>query len=227
MDWNTLLADEQQKPYFQTMLAQIKQQRQHGITIYPSDKKLYQALELTPFEQVKVVILGQDPYHGEGQAHGLAFSVGNGIKVPPSLVNIYKELASDIDDFKIPTHGDLTSWAKQGVLLLNTILSVQQGNAHSHAKLGWESYTDKIIELLNQQKQNIVFILWGANAHKKGKFIDQKKHCVLTSVHPSPLSAYRGFLGCRHFSKTNCYLARHQLPIIDWRISDKQLSLLA
>lgn len=225
MNWQALLKSEQQQDYFQSMLATIAKQRAQGIEIFPPDEEIYTALKLTPFDDVKVVILGQDPYHGPGQAHGLSFSVKQGVKVPPSLANMYKELQSDIDGFTIPAHGDLTRWAQQGVLLLNTVLTVQQGNAHSHAKLGWEKYTDQIIAKINEYQSNIVFVLWGAHAQKKGRFIDTHKHLVLTSAHPSPLSSYRGFFGCRHFSKINQYLEANNLKKIDWQIFDSQSSL--
>lgn len=218
MNWNTLLFEEQNKPYFKEMQSIISSQRQSGMSIYPPQDDVFSAFTLTPINKVKVVILGQDPYHGAGQAHGLSFSVQPGIKIPPSLANIYKELATDIKGFKIPEHGHLNSWAEQGVLLLNTVLTVEQGKAHSHAKLGWETYTDKVIAVLSESTNNIVFLLWGAHAQKKGKIIDTNKHCILTSVHPSPLSAYRGFFGCQHFSKTNQYLIQHQQTEIDWHL---------
>ena len=167
-----------------------------------------------------MVILGQDPYHGEGQAHGLAFSVLPNIKIPPSLTNIYKELCTDIDDFVTPNHGFLQPWAKQGVLLLNTVLTVQQANAHSHAKLGWETFTDAVIAELNEQNGHCVFILWGAHAQKKGRNINNGKHLVLAGPHPSPLSAYRGFFGSKPFSQTNTWLASKGLSPIDWRLTD-------
>ncbi|MGL4919119.1 MAG: uracil-DNA glycosylase, partial [Plesiomonas shigelloides] len=175
------------------------------------------AFRYTPFEQVKVVILGQDPYHGPNQAHGLCFSVQPGVPVPPSLVNMYKELAQDIAGFQIPQHGYLKSWADQGVLLLNTVLTVERGQAHSHAKLGWETFTDRVIAAVNEHRQGVVFLLWGAHAQKKGRIIDRQRHHVLTAPHPSPLSAHRGFLGCRHFSQTNQLLAQQNLPAIDWQ----------
>ncbi len=224
--WQSLLNNEQQQPYFIDMVDKIAAERASGIEVFPQDKDIYQAMELTEFDNIKVVILGQDPYHGPEQAHGLAFSVQPGIKTPPSLVNIYKELATDINGFTIPKHGYLKSWAEQGVLLLNTVLTVQRGNAHSHAKLGWEIYTDKIIELINRHQQGVVFLLWGSHAQKKGAFIDTDKHCVLTSAHPSPLSAYRGFFGCKHFSKANEYLHSINKTEIDWQITDSQMLLL-
>ncbi|WP_221931802.1 uracil-DNA glycosylase [Thalassomonas sp. M1454] len=225
MHWHELLKSEQEQEYFQSILTTIANERAQGVNIFPSDDELYTALELTSFDDLKVVILGQDPYHGPGQAHGLSFSVKQGVKIPPSLANMYKELATDIEGFTIPTHGNLTSWAKQGVLLLNTVLSVQQGNAHSHAKLGWERYTDAIIAKINEHKSNVVFVLWGAHAQKKGRFIDSTKHLVLTSAHPSPLSSYRGFFGCQHFSKINQYLIANKIKPIDWQIDEQQPSL--
>lgn len=165
-----------------------------------------------------MVILGQDPYHGFNQAHGLAFSVKPGIAPPPSLVNMYKELAADVG-FQIPQHGYLIDWAKQGVLLLNTVLTVEQGRAHSHANIGWETFTDKVIAQLNQHREKLVFLLWGSHAQKKGQFIDRSRHCILTAPHPSPLSAHRGFLGCRHFSRTNDYLRSNGIQEIDWQLA--------
>ncbi|WOH39330.1 uracil-DNA glycosylase [Thalassotalea fonticola] len=230
MNWNNLLSTEQQQEYFQVMLKNIADERAQGIDIYPSNDEILTAFSLTPFAQVKVVILGQDPYHGEGQAHGLSFSVKPGIKVPPSLANMYKELVTDIEGFNTPNHGCLTPWAKQGVLLLNTVLTVQKANAHSHAKLGWERYTDKVIELINQHSSGVVFMLWGSHAQKKGKFIDTNKHFVLSTVHPSPLSAYRGFFGCKHFSKANKYLISQKQSAINWQLdnidNEGQISLL-
>ena len=165
-----------------------------------------------------MVILGQDPYHGAGQAHGLSFSVQAGVAPPPSLVNIYKELADDIAGFQIPAHGCLQHWAEQGVLLLNTVLTVRAGQAHSHAALGWETFTDRVIAMLNQEREGLVFLLWGSHAQKKGAFIDRSRHCVLTAPHPSPLSAYRGFFGCKHFSQANAYLQQQGLAAIDWQV---------
>ena len=186
--------------------------------IYPPQNEIFNAFKLTEFEQVKVVILGQDPYHGPNQAHGLAFSVKPNVPPPPSLVNMYKELATDIAGFQIPNHGYLVEWAQQGVLLLNTVLTVEQGLAHSHANFGWETFTDRVITALNQQREHLVFLLWGSHAQKKGQFIDRERHCVLTAPHPSPLSAHRGFFGCRHFSKTNDYLRAHQIGEINWQL---------
>ena len=218
--WQTLINQEQAKPYFQSLLTNIQQQRADGLTIFPSENNIFNAFENVDISEVKVVILGQDPYHGEGQAHGLAFSVLPNIKIPPSLANIYKELCTDIDDFVTPNHGFLQPWAKQGVLLLNTVLTVQQANAHSHAKLGWETFTDAVITELNEQNDHCVFILWGAHAQKKGRNINNGKHLVLAGPHPSPLSAYRGFFGSKPFSQTNTWLASKGLSPIDWRLTD-------
>jgi len=218
--WQTLINQEQAKPYFQSLLTNIQQQRADGLTIFPSENNVFNAFENVDISEVKVVILGQDPYHGEGQAHGLAFSVLPNIKIPPSLTNIYKELCTDIDDFVTPNHGFLQPWAKQGVLLLNTVLTVQQANAHSHAKLGWETFTDAVITELNEQNDHCVFILWGAHAQKKGRNINNGKHLVLAGPHPSPLSAYRGFFGSKPFSQTNTWLASKGLSPIDWRLTD-------
>ena len=217
--WTELIYREKQKTYLVDTYSYIQKRKAQGIEVFPQESDIFTAFELTPLENVKVVILGQDPYHGAGQAHGLCFSVNEGITVPPSLRNIYKELAVDIDDFVIPMHGNLTSWAKQGVLMLNTVLTVEAGEAHSHKKLGWEKFTDVVIDTLNQQTSPIIFILWGAHAQKKGKHIDQKKHKVLAGPHPSPLSAHRGFFGCRHFSQANQYLVELGKSPIDWKIS--------
>lgn len=216
--WKEAIGHEKQQPYFQHILQQVQQARQSGRTIYPPQEEVFSAFRLTEFDQVRVVILGQDPYHGVNQAHGLAFSVKPSIAPPPSLVNIYKELSTDIMGFQTPSHGYLVSWAKQGVLLLNTVLTVEQGLAHSHANFGWETFTDRVIHVLNEQRDHLVFLLWGSHAQKKGQFIDRTKHCVLTSPHPSPLSAHRGFFGCRHFSKTNQYLRHHNLTEINWQL---------
>ncbi|MDO5667218.1 MAG: uracil-DNA glycosylase [Alcaligenaceae bacterium] len=216
--WEQLIATEQSKAYFNNLMQQIESQRERSLVIYPPQNEIFKAFELTPLEQVKVVVLGQDPYHGPNQAHGLAFSVNQGVAQPPSLQNIFKELARDIPDFEVPTHGDLRSWARQGVFLLNTVLTVQQAQAHSHADLGWEQFTDEVIAILNAQRENLVFLLWGAHAQKKGRFIDQNKHLVLMAPHPSPLSAYRGFFGCGHFSKSNQYLMEHGREAINWSL---------
>lgn len=218
LTWTDVLGQEQEQAYFKHTLAQVKQEREQGITIYPPAEQVFSAFESTPFEQVKVVIIGQDPYHGPNQAHGLCFSVLPGVKTPPSLVNIYKELAQDITGFSIPNHGYLQSWAEQGVLLLNTVLTVQQGNAHSHKHLGWEQYTDQVINALNEHKEGLVFLLWGAHAKKKAASIDRSKHSVLSGPHPSPLSAHRGFFGCKHFSATNEILTEQGAQQINWHL---------
>lgn len=216
--WQALINKAQQQRYFQDLMQTVEQQRNEGINIYPVKQDVFNAFSFADLPEVNVVILGQDPYHGAGQAHGLAFSVRDGVKVPPSLVNMYKELNTDIENFTIPQHGNLTSWAEQGVLLLNTVLTVQEANAHSHAKLGWEQFTDDIIDAINHDNPGCVFILWGAHAKKKGKSIDQQKHLVLTGPHPSPLSAYRGFFGCKHFSKANSWLKQQGKKTIDWKL---------
>ena len=215
-DWDEQLQKEVEKPYFNELrYALAKEYKLH--TVYPSKENLFQALKLTSYEHTKVVILGQDPYHGPGQAHGLSFSVLPGVRIPPSLSNIYKELHSDLG-VPIPNNGYLVPWAEQGVLLLNTVLTVRDGQANSHKGLGWERFTDAVIEKLNERDQPVVFILWGSHAQKKGAFIDRNKHLVLESVHPSPLSVHRGFYGSKPFSKTNAFLESHGMKPIDWSI---------
>ncbi|MBD1580842.1 uracil-DNA glycosylase [Pseudoalteromonas sp. S16_S37] len=216
--WQDLLGQEKQQSYFQDTLNYVAQRRSEGVTVYPPQEQVFEAFKVTPFNEVKVVILGQDPYHGPNQAHGLCFSVLPGIKPPPSLANMYKELVQDIDGFTIPSHGYLLPWTQQGVLLLNTVLTVEQGAAHSHKTLGWERFTDVVIEQLNQYGDGIVFLLWGSHAQKKGKCIDQQRHHVLHAPHPSPLSAHRGFLGCKHFSKTNQLLKNMGKQPINWQV---------
>lgn len=216
--WHQAIGAEKQKPYFQHILDVVRAERMAGKIIYPPASDVFNAFKATEFAQVKIVILGQDPYHGPQQAHGLSFSVRKGIAIPPSLVNIYKELAADIPGFQIPQHGYLQHWAEQGVLLLNTVLTVRAGQAHSHATLGWETFTDQVIASLNEGRENVVFMLWGSHAQKKGSMIDRRKHLVLTASHPSPLSAYRGFLGCKHFSQANAYLQAQGLSPIDWQL---------
>lgn len=218
--WKKHLLSEFQKPYMQS-LRQFLVQEVKAKKIYPAPSEYFAAFNRTPFEKVKVVILGQDPYHGEGQAHGLCFSVRPGVDIPPSLQNIFKELEADLD-FKKPDHGFLIEWAEQGVLLLNSTLTVQAANAGSHQKKGWEEFTDAAIRFLNEERSHIVFLLWGSYAQKKGEFIDRKKHFVLEAPHPSPLSAHRGFLGCRHFSKTNKYLSAAGMEPIRWQLSTKK-----
>ncbi|WP_071057979.1 uracil-DNA glycosylase [Pelistega sp. MC2] len=215
--WVEAIGAEKQKEYFIQLLDKVHHARQLG-TIYPAAKDVFNAFRYTNFAEVKVVILGQDPYHGPNQAHGLAFSVQEGVDIPPSLKNIYKELSRDISGFKIPLHGYLKKWADQGVLLLNTVLTVQAGLAHSHASWGWERFTDKVIQVLNEEREGVVFLLWGSHAQKKGALIDRQKHLVLTSAHPSPLSAHRGFLGNHHFSQTNAYLVNRGETPINWQV---------
>ena len=216
--WTDVLEAEKQQEYFKKTLDFVAQKRSEGINVFPPADEVFSAFKSTAFADVKVVILGQDPYHGPGQAHGLAFSVKPGVKAPPSLANMYKELEQDIPGFKIPQHGYLNAWAQQGVLLLNSVLTVEQGQAHSHKSLGWETFTDKVIAALNDHATDIVFILWGSHAQKKGHKIDTVKHTVLKGPHPSPLSAYRGFFGCKHFSKANDALIAHGKTPIDWAL---------
>ncbi|WP_053766149.1 uracil-DNA glycosylase [Enterococcus hirae] len=216
--WQTILTDEFEKEYYQKLRKFLKKEYTTQ-KIHPDMYHIYEALELTPYEKVKVVILGQDPYHGVNQAHGLSFSVQPGVKIPPSLNNIYKELQSDLGISPVK-HGNLVSWAKQGVLLLNTVLTVREGQAYSHRGKGWEILTDKIIEKLNEREKPIVFILWGKPAQEKMKMIDKSRHISLTSAHPSPLSAHRGFLGSKPFSKTNdALMALGETPI-DWQLPE-------
>ena len=219
VSWHDALKEEKTKAYFIDTLAHINQARRNGEIIYPSRKNVFNALAMTPLANTKVVIIGQDPYHGPNQAHGLCFSVQKGIAQPPSLKNIFKELQRDCQIIP-PKHGSLTSWAEQGVLLLNTVLTVKHGQAHSHAKLGWETFTDAVIQSVSQHADYAVFLLWGSHAQKKSPLIDLGKHSILKSTHPSPLSAHRGFLGCGHFSKTNTLLQEHGKEPIDWQIPD-------
>ncbi|HHF0414273.1 TPA: uracil-DNA glycosylase [Haemophilus influenzae] len=217
-NWTDVIGTEKAQPYFQHTLQQVHLARANGKTIYPPQKEVFNTFKYTAFGDVKVVILGQDPYHGPNQAHGLAFSVKPEVAIPPSLLNIYKELTQDISGFQMPSNGYLVKWAEQGVLLLNTVLTVERGMAHSHANLGWERFTDKVIAVLNEHREKLVFLLWGSHAQKKGQIIDRTRHLVLTAPHPSPLSAHRGFFGCRHFSKTNSYLESNGMKPIDWQI---------
>jgi len=215
--WKALLQPEFERDYMRELRAFLLQEKQTGKQVYPAGRDMFNALNSTPFDRVRVVILGQDPYHGPGQAHGLCFSVQPGVEIPPSLRNIYKELASDLG-IAPARHGCLQSWAAQGVLLLNAVLSVEAGRAASHQGRGWEQFTDRIIALLNERREHLVFMLWGSHAQKKGQFIDRSRHLVLESPHPSPLSASRGFLGNRHFSRANHYLLAHGLEAVDWRV---------
>jgi len=212
--WKAVLSDEFEKPYFEKLTEFVHQEyRSH--TVYPPAKLIFNAFDQCPFDHLKVVILGQDPYHGPGQAHGLCFSVNDGVDFPPSLRNIFKELKRDVDK-PIPASGNLTDWAKQGVLLLNATLTVRAHQAGSHQKKGWEDFTDAVIHRINETKENVVFILWGSYAIRKGEFIDRNKHLVLTSVHPSPLSASRGFFGNKHFSRANEFLTEKGIERIRW-----------
>ena len=213
-DWDGILADECQKPYYKALHEFLKQEYSTR-RIYPDMHDIFNALKYTAFKDTKVCIIGQDPYHGPGQAHGLCFSVKKGVALPPSLVNIYKEISDDLN-VQMPPYGELTGWAKQGVLLLNTVLTVRAGSPNSHKDKGWEQFTDRVISELNKKKTPVVFLLWGANAEKKARIITNPLHKKLVTVHPSPLSAYRGFFGCRHFSKTNAILKANGLKEIEW-----------
>ena len=213
-EWRELLQEEFDSPYFEELTAFVRAEYASG-TVYPAGRNIFRALDKCPPSKVKVVIIGQDPYHGPGQAHGLCFSVTEGVPNPPSLQNIFKEIQSDLGK-PMPPHGDLTRWARQGVLLLNATLTVQAHQAGSHQRKGWEEFTDAAIRCLAEEREHLVFILWGAYAQKKGAFIDRTKHLVLTSAHPSPLSAYNGFFGNKHFSRANEYLTAHGLAEIDW-----------
>lgn len=215
--WLSVLAEEFNKPYF-TQLKQFLEDEKKKYRIYPPGKSIFAAFNLTPFHQVKVVIIGQDPYHGAGQAHGLSFSVPDGVKQPPSLQNIFKELHADLN-VPIPQNGNLISWAKQGVLLLNATLTVRENTPGSHQGKGWEEFTDAVILKLSEERKNLVFLLWGNYAKQKGSHINRETHLVLEAPHPSPL-ARGGFFGCRHFSKTNAYLRQHHIPEINWEIRD-------
>ena len=215
--WTQHLLGEFAADYMASLRQFLLQEKARGKRIFPAGKVIFNALDSTEFDAVKIVILGQDPYHGPGQAHGLCFSVEPGVAVPPSLLNIYKELHGDTG-FNIPAHGCLKQWAEQGVLLLNSVLTVEAGRAASHQGMGWEQFTDKIIDVLNREKQGVVFILWGAYAQKKGAMIDRQRHLVLQSPHPSPLSASRGFFGNKHFSRANEYLLSHGRNAVDWQL---------
>ncbi len=203
--WNSALKEEFAKPYFEQIVTFLKREKQQGKIIYPNGPDIFRAFELTPFSKVRVLLLGQDPYHGANQAHGLCFSVNPGVKIPPSLANIYKELNTDLG-LPIPASGDLSPWAKQGVLMLNASLTVEASKPMSHAQIGWETFTDAVIKKLSDEKEGVVFLLWGKFAQQKEVLIDTTKHTVLKAAHPSPFSAYNGFLGCRHFSKLNSLL---------------------
>ena len=215
--WKEALAEEFITESFFQLREFLKQEKSHKRTIYPPGNQIFAAFEATPFHKVKVVILGQDPYHGQGQAHGLCFSVPNGSNPPPSLINIYKELRADLG-ISIPEHGNLLQWAKQGVLLLNATLTVRANEAGSHQKKGWENFTDSAIKMLSIKRENLVFLLWGRYAQAKENLIDSSKHLVLKAAHPSPLSAYNGFFGCRHFSKTNQFLESCGVEPVNWQL---------
>ena len=214
-DWESVLKEEFKKKYFLDLIQFLKKQKEGNKIIYPDQENIFKAFQLTTIKNIKVVILGQDPYHGDGQAHGLSFSVPEGVKLPPSLKNILKELESDLN-VNVRTSGDLSHWAEQGVLLLNAVLTVEAGLANSHQGKGWEQFTDEIIKYISSVKKNVVFILWGSYAQKKKSLIDDRKHFIIEGVHPSPLSSYRGFFGSRPFSKTNQYLKSHGIEEIQW-----------
>lgn len=213
-DWDDILKDEWEKPYYRQLHNFLKEEYSTR-RIYPDMHDIFNALKYTPFSDTKVCIIGQDPYHGPGQAHGLCFSVKKGVALPPSLVNIYKEITDDVG-VAMPPYGDLTGWAKQGILLLNTVLTVRAGSPNSHKDKGWEIFTDRVISELNKKETPVVFLLWGANAERKARIITNPIHKKLITVHPSPLSAYRGFFGCRHFSKTNEILEQNGMSKIEW-----------
>ena len=217
-DWDEILADEWQKPYYLKLRGFLKTEYA-ARTVYPDMNDIFNALKYTPFSNVKAVIIGQDPYHGKGQAHGLCFSVKKGVDAPPSLKNIYKEIENDLG-IAPPSHGELIEWAKQGVLMLNTVLTVRESSPNSHKGMGWETFTDRIISELDRKQTPVVFLLWGANARKKAEIIKNPIHKKLITVHPSPLSAYGGFFGCKHFSKTNEILTSTGLTPINWKISE-------
>ena len=215
--WQARVGEWLQRDDMQQLAAFLRQRKAEGVAVYPPGREMFAAFNATPFDRVKVVILGQDPYHGPGQAHGLSFSVPPGVAVPPSLLNIYKELEADLG-LPRPGHGCLLPWAQRGVLLLNAVLSVEQGQPGSHQGRGWEGFTDHVVDVLNREREGLVFMLWGSYAQKKGAKIDAGRHRVLRAPHPSPLSAHRGFLGCGHFSQANDYLQRRGLGAVDWRL---------
>ncbi|MBK6730213.1 MAG: uracil-DNA glycosylase [Bacteroidetes bacterium] len=215
--WLHALQPEFSKAYFLYIKTFLKSEKKNKKAIYPPGSLIFNAFNQTPFDKVKVIILGQDPYHGEGQAHGLSFSVPDGIKPPPSLVNIFKELQSDLQ-IPIPQSGNLSHWAQQGVFLLNAMLTVESNQSASHQKIGWQYFTDAAIKQLSEKKEHLVFLLWGKFAQQKKVLIDANKHLILEAAHPSPFSAYNGFFGCKHFSKTNAYLAQHNLELINWQL---------
>ncbi|MGN6478820.1 uracil-DNA glycosylase [Luteibacter sp.] len=215
--WKERVGDHLDRPEMLELSTFLRDEKAHGKVIYPPGPEIFNAFEHTPFDKVRVVILGQDPYHGPGQAHGLSFSVRPGVRVPPSLQNMFKEIESCLG-IPRPDHGCLTTWADRGVLLLNAVLTVEAGQAGSHQGKGWEGFTDAAIDALNREREGLVFMLWGSHAQKKGQLIDGKRHCILRSVHPSPLSAHRGFMGCGHFAKANAYLIERGEQPIDWSL---------
>lgn len=216
--WKQVLKEEFEKPYFDQIVNFLKTERAAGKTTFPSGPNIFNAFNKTPFDKVKVVILGQDPYHGIGQAHGLSFSVLPGVKIPPSLQNIFKEIKADIGVENSPSFGDLTHWAEQGILLLNAALTVRNGEPMSHAKIGWAQFTDAVIKTISDKKENVIFLLWGKFAQDKQVLINTDSHYILKAAHPSPLSAHNGFFGCKHFSKTNEILVKHGENPIDWKL---------
>ena len=222
-DWRTFLKEELYSDNFQAIISALQTER-NTYTVFPKNDELFNAFNITSLENLKIVILGQDPYHGKKQAHGLSFSVPNGVKTPPSLRNIFKELQADLN-IPISNNGNLSPWGKQGVLLLNATLTVREKEAGSHQKLGWENFTDRIIDKISKNKEGIIFLLWGAFAQKKSILIDVKKHHILTAAHPSPFSAYRGFFGCKHFSKTNEILIKNNQQPINWKLCSEPLTL--
>ncbi|MBT4881127.1 MAG: uracil-DNA glycosylase [Flavobacteriales bacterium] len=222
-DWKTFLKEEIKSDDFKKIISELSAERKHH-TIFPENEMIFNAFNQTNIDELKVVILGQDPYHGKGQAHGLSFSVPEGVKTPPSLRNIFKELKSDLN-LPISNNGNLSTWAEQGVLLLNSTLTVREKEAGSHQKIGWEIFTDSIIKKISDKKEGIIFLLWGAFAQKKSALIDKEKHHILTAAHPSPFSAYRGFLGCKHFSKTNKILINNNKQPINWKLCSEPLTL--
>ena len=215
--WKEVLQQEFSKPYFENIVALLKTEKVQGKTIYPPGSLIFNAFYKTPFNKLKVLLLGQDPYHGKGQAMGLSFSVPKGVRPPPSLINIFKELQADTG-VPIPSHGNLTHWAQQGVLLLNASLTVRANEPMSHAKTGWATFTDAVIKKISDNKEHVVFLLWGKFAQEKQVLIDETKHCILKAAHPSPFSAHSGFFGCHHFSKTNEYLTSNGIDPIDWKL---------
>ena len=217
--WLNVMGDEFDKPYMAELRQFLLEEKQKGKTIFPPGQQIFAAMDRTPFDRVKVVILGQDPYHGPGQAHGLCFSVQPGVQPPPSLINIYKEMESDLG-LTPPSHGCLNSWADKGILLLNSVLTVEARKAASHQGRGWENFTDRVIRELEEKREHLVFILWGGYARKKGSFIRRDRHLVIESPHPSPLSSYRGFFGSRPFSRTNAYLEETGQPGVEWKLPE-------